>query len=352
MSIHIISAISRNNCIGDNGQLPWHIPEDLARFKELTISHTVIMGRRTWESLPERYRPLPDRTNIVISRDTSYSVPEGVHLTDNLEEMLLNHEGKLFIIGGGEIYREALPHADTLEITHVHDHVEGDTFFPIIDPTLWRETTRDDRTDFSFVSYEKIIQKRGKLIVLYGINNLGKSTQAKLLVERIRVAGHPAEYMKYPIYNLAPSGPIINSYLREGNPLQLTPREIQVMYTLNRDQGQERIANKIKSGINIVAEDYTGTGIAWGTGKGVDRDFLELINSHLLPEDIVFLFDGDRFLEAKESTHKHETDDSLTARVREIHRELGEEKGWIRINANRPIDEIIEELWHHVEPIL
>ncbi|MHB8904210.1 MAG: nucleoside/nucleotide kinase family protein, partial [Patescibacteria group bacterium] len=147
-------------------------------------------------------------------------------------------------------------------------------------------------------------EKSGKLIVLYGINNLGKSTQAKLLVERLKANGYKAEYLKYPIYDLNPSGVILNDYLRNGNSYELSAKEAQIIYALNRTQYQAELIDKLRAGINIIAEDYRGTGIAWGLGAGVDENFLKKINSHLVPEDLVFLFDGDRFRQAIENNHK------------------------------------------------
>ena len=185
----------------------------------------------------------------------------------------------------------------------------------------------------------------GKLIVLYGINNLGKSTQAKLLVERIKANGYQAEYLKYPIYDLAPSGIILNDYLRNGNPHNLSSREAQIIYAMNRTQYQAELIAKLKAGINVIAEDYKGTGIAWGLGAGVDEKFLKDINSHLIDEDIVFLFDGDRFRQAIENNHKHENNEDLITKVRWAHLKLREEYNWLKINANETIEQIHEELW-------
>ncbi len=185
----------------------------------------------------------------------------------------------------------------------------------------------------------------GKLIVLYGINNLGKSTQAKLLVERLESEGFKAEYLKYPIYDLNPSGEILNDYLRKGNFYNLSAKEAQIIYALNRTQYQTELIEKLKSGINVVAEDYTGTGIAWGIGAGVSETFLKTINSHLVPEDLVFLFDGERFEKAIEKSHKHETNNDLTTKVRWAHLKLKEENSWIKINANLSIEEIQKIIW-------
>lgn len=190
---------------------------------------------------------------------------------------------------------------------------------------------------------------KGKFIVLYGINNLGKTTQAKLLVERFQKAGKTAEYLKYPIYSLEPSGTILNEYLRMDNPQNLSPREAQIIYALNRTQFEPSLKEKLNNGINIVSEDYTGTGIAWGAGAGVDEKFLKKINEHLLKEDIAFLFDGERFKEATEPKHKHETNDTLLNDVRNTHIKLMEHFGWHKINANLSIEKIHEQIWNTLQ---
>jgi len=186
---------------------------------------------------------------------------------------------------------------------------------------------------------------KGKLIVFYGINNLGKTTQATKLIERLKEQGHEAEYLKYGIYDLEPSGPILNDYLREGNPFNLSAREFQIFQALNRTQYEETLKEKLENGIMVIAEDYVGTGIAWGMGADIDKGFLEKINSHLLREDLAILFDGDRFMEGVEDGHKHETDDEFTNKVRNIHNDLGKEYGWTKINANDGIDSIHEKIW-------
>lgn len=182
-------------------------------------------------------------------------------------------------------------------------------------------------------------------IVLYGINNLGKSTQARMLVERMNKEGYVAEYLKYPIYTQAPAGPIINNYLREGNIYELNAREAQLLYVLDRTQYEPILKEKLQKGVHIIAEDYVGTGISWGIGAGVSEQFLKDINKHLLKEDISFLFEGERFVEATETGHKHETNNELIETVRKAHDTLGKECGWIRINANESIPTIHKKLW-------
>ncbi len=350
MSINIIVAISKNNCIGKDGTLPWHIPADMKRVKELTTGKNVVMGRNTWESIPEKYRPLPNRKNIVITRTLAYSVPEGVEVYTSITEAIEAHKGEDIVgFGGQRIFEEMLPLADILYITHVDQVVEEcDAFFPKIDLGIWQETERENFDGFSFVTYEKIKERKGKFIVIYGINNLGKTTQAKKLVERLNTLGHKTEYIKYPIYNLAPTGSLINAYLREGNPHNLSSREVQILYTLNRDQHQPNIIKMLSDGINIIAEDYVGTGLAWGIGQGVSEEFLLKINSHLTREDLVFLIDGARFLESKESNHKHESDNKLMEEVRNIHLRLAKERDWKIINANDSIESIHEKIFSEV----
>lgn len=186
--------------------------------------------------------------------------------------------------------------------------------------------------------------KKGKLIVFYGINNLGKSTQAKLLVEKLNSLNFPTEYLKYPLYELSPSGKILNDYLRNNNPHQLSAREAQIIYTLNRTQYQNKLIEKLEEGINIIAEDYTGTGIAWGVGAGVDQKFLEEINNHLIKEDLAILFDGERFKKAIENNHKHEEDNEFSNQVRQVHLDLGKKFNWKKINANLSIEEIFQQI--------
>jgi len=193
---------------------------------------------------------------------------------------------------------------------------------------------------------------KGLFIIFHGINNLGKSTQAKLLVEKMNQTGHQTEYLKYPIYNLKPSGTILNNYLREGNKFNLTAREAQTIYAINRTQYEPGLKSKLEQGINIVAEDYTGTGICWGIGAGVDEDYLKLINSHLLKEDLDFLFDGQRFAESTEKNHKHENDEELLEKVRQAHLKIGQENNWIIINANLTIEAIHAIIWAEISKYL
>jgi len=204
----------------------------------------------------------------------------------------------------------------------------------------------------NYYNKSKLVQRRGKFIVIYGINNLGKTTQAKLLVKHLKSSGFQAEYLKNPLYNFKPTGPIINRYLRKNNPDHFSPREIQMLFALNRWQYQPVLIDKLNRGINIVAEDYLGTGIAWGIGAGVAEKFLKQINSHLFEEDLTFLFIGRRFKEAQEKNHRHETNEPLMKKVEQAHLKLSREYSWININANLTREQVQEQIWNNVIKII
>ena len=159
--ITIIVAASENNVIGNNNKLIWHLSDDLKRFKNLTKGHYVIMGRKTFESMP---RALPNRTNVIITRKENY-IAENAIVTNSLESALkiASDDAQPFIIGGGEIYNIALNVSDRIELTRVHNNFEGDTTFPEIDKEEWIESNRVEKKkdethsyDFTFITYNKI----------------------------------------------------------------------------------------------------------------------------------------------------------------------------------------------------
>ena len=192
----------------------------------------------------------------------------------------------------------------------------------------------------------------GKFIVLYGINNLGKSTQAKMLVDRLNAEGKKAVYWKYPRYDVAPAGPLINDYLRGGNPYNFTPREIQLLHYADRLKVEPELKEMLTDGTHVIAEDYFGTAVAWGAGAGVEMDLLKKLYATLHKEDLAILFDGERFTEAVEKNHKHETDNDLTNKVREAHMHIGAKFGWQTVNANQPIETIHNWLWEQVRTVI
>lgn len=161
MIVTMIAAAGENNALGKNNDLVWHLPDDFKRFKKLTTGHHIIMGRKTFESFPKL---LPNRTHIVITRNRTY-FPEGVLIAHSIEEALglVQDDSNPFIIGGGEIYRMALPYTDCIELTRVHGTFDADAFFPELDEKHWKEVgrehhTKDERHLFSFtyLTYNKM----------------------------------------------------------------------------------------------------------------------------------------------------------------------------------------------------
>jgi dihydrofolate reductase len=155
--IKLIVAISKNRVIGDSNKLIWHLPADLKRFKEITGGHSIVMGRKTYESIG---RPLPNRRNIIITRDTSYEV-EGCEIVNSIDEALLLTANDCFVIGGGEIYKQTLNIADQIYMTVVDEEFEGDTTFPELS-TAWYISSKEDHLadeknpyNYSFLFYEK-----------------------------------------------------------------------------------------------------------------------------------------------------------------------------------------------------
>lgn len=160
MPTTIIAAIAKNNALGKDNDLIWHLPADLIRFKKITTGHHIIMGRNTYESIG---KPLPNRTTIIITRNKQYKA-KGCIIVNSISEALdiAKSDTSPFIIGGAQIYKEAINRVDQLDITEVHHEFEADVFFPKIDLTIWKETKRErfesdekNKFDYSFVSYIK-----------------------------------------------------------------------------------------------------------------------------------------------------------------------------------------------------
>ncbi len=166
MRVSLVVAVARGGVIGRDGGLPWHLSEDLARFREVTIGHPVVMGRRTWDSLPERFRPLPGRRNIVVTRNPAWA-GEGAERAGSLEEALALAAGaeRVSVIGGGDIFAAALPLADEVLVTEVDLEVDGDAFFAPLDPSAFEEVAHEphlsaDGIAYSFVSYRRVAGAR------------------------------------------------------------------------------------------------------------------------------------------------------------------------------------------------
>lgn len=166
MIVSAIAALSKNRVIGKDNDLPWRLPDDMKFFMETTQGHHVIMGRKNYDSLHPRFKPLPRRTNVVITRQENFEAP-GCIVLNSLEPALelarRNGEAECFIIGGAEIYKLAMPFTTRLYLTEIDAEIEGDTYFPAIDMNKWKETSRhhhdaDERHQYGFdiVVYDRI----------------------------------------------------------------------------------------------------------------------------------------------------------------------------------------------------
>jgi dihydrofolate reductase len=154
--VTLVAAIAANRTIGKDGQLVWRNKEDMAHFKELTTGKIVIMGRKTWESIPPKFRPLPDRVNVVVTRNREYELPDNVMSATSIEDALYRYRmNDIMIIGGAEIYASSISKADCLELTEVANDLDGDTFFPEVDKNIWKETARVEKEGFAFVTYRR-----------------------------------------------------------------------------------------------------------------------------------------------------------------------------------------------------
>lgn len=168
MIVSGIVAVAQNGVIGRKGDLPWHLPDDMKFFMHTTRGHHIITGRVNYESIPDRFRPLKDRTNLVITRNGNYPAPGALvlgSLEEAIEKARRSGEEEVFIIGGGEVFKQALEKEliDKLYLTRVHADVEGDVFFPELDPDQWREIEKNDHPadekhayPFSFIKLERV----------------------------------------------------------------------------------------------------------------------------------------------------------------------------------------------------
>lgn len=159
--VSIIAAVARNGVIGKDNQLLWRLPEDMRHFRDTTRGKPVIMGRRTWESLSDAFRPLPGRHNIVVSRNPAYQ-PAGATLASTLNDAILKagSADEVFVIGGAELYQQALPIADRLYLTEIDQDFEGDASFPNIEKSNWEEASRENQSSSSGIRYSFVLYRR------------------------------------------------------------------------------------------------------------------------------------------------------------------------------------------------
>lgn len=161
--IEIIVAVSLNNAIGKDNKLLMPLPSDLKRFSDITTGHTVVMGRKTWESLPDKARPLPKRFNVVLTRNPDYQAAGADDVLQSLDDVLEHHgyKRRLFVIGGADVYQQALSYASIIHMTRIHQEISGDSFFPVIDDGEWRLVAESEKhyhngVPFSYQTFMRI----------------------------------------------------------------------------------------------------------------------------------------------------------------------------------------------------
>jgi dihydrofolate reductase len=159
--LSLIAAVARNRVIGQDNRLLWHLPDDMRYFRETTRGRPVLMGRRTWESLPEKFRPLPGRLNVILSRNPGYSTP-GAILADSLARAIekAGSDDESFVIGGAELYRQALPLAERLYLTEIAAEFSGDAYFPEIRRDEWKEIKRSPTHNEAGLGYAFVVYQR------------------------------------------------------------------------------------------------------------------------------------------------------------------------------------------------
>lgn len=196
------------------------------------------------------------------------------------------------------------------------------------------------------------MQNKGKFIVIYGSNNLGKSTQVKKLATKlITELSKQVLVIKYPIYGLKPTGPKINAILR-GSKHKVSDFKLQQYYAQNRRDFQNTIKALLAAGVFVLAEDYTGTGLAWGMTRGVSYSDLKKINKGLIIPDVAILIDGKRFKKGVEKNHRNErAGDEIWNKNRNIHLKLAKKLSWKTVNANQSIKKVHEDIIKVIENI-
>lgn len=201
----------------------------------------------------------------------------------------------------------------------------------------------------------KYMNTEGKMITLYGINGIGKTTQVELLVKFLESQGKRASRLKYPVYDLEPEGPFIYKYLRDPDfrkNNELSTEALQQKYADNRRRYEPELRKRLAAGEWIVAEDYIGTGIAWGLTWGADLEYLEKINADLYQPDLCILMHGERFDTAIEAGHRNETADERIRICKNFHLLLAERYHWKQAAANQSVEKVSEDIVSIVKNIL
>lgn len=195
----------------------------------------------------------------------------------------------------------------------------------------------------------------GKMITLYGINGIGKTTQGELLVKYLRTRGKQASRLKYPVYDLEPEGSFLYKYLRDTDfrsKNELTTEALQQKFADNRKRYESELKKRLAAGEWIIAEDYVGTGIAWGLTWAADLEYLEKINAKLHKPDLNILMHGRRYLTATEPKHRNENEEERINVCKNFFLLLAERYGWSRVNANQSIETVSRDITAMLESVI
>ena len=192
----------------------------------------------------------------------------------------------------------------------------------------------------------------GKFITIYGVNNIGKTTQVKLLKERLQQDGLKVVTIKYPIYTAQPTGPRINKILRENSEPNISQEHFQLLYCLNRFDTESQLKKLIQENDVVIAEDYTYTSVAWGTAQGASKEWLIQVNKPLLEPDFTIMLDGERGLNSIEKGHKHESDHDLASKVQSIFQQLQADLGWSLVIRQEAIADTHELMYNTMNNFL
>jgi thymidylate kinase len=190
--------------------------------------------------------------------------------------------------------------------------------------------------------------KKGLFIAIYGVNNIGKSTHCRILCDRLKKEKYDVVSLKYPIYDLEPTGKRLNALIREGGAQAIPEEELQTLFTQNRKDFEPQLRKYLEEGKIVVAEDYTGTGIAWGMAKGLALEFMEKLNEGLMKEDFALLMTGRRDQRATEKKHIHEQNQDLLTSVSNIFVQLSERYGWEVVELQHDIPDTAALIWNAV----
>lgn len=376
-NLSLIVAIGKNNELGKNNNLIWHLKEDMKFFRKMTNNKTIIMGRKCFESLPGL---LPNRKHIILSTNKGYKV-DGASVMNNKDDVLnyiKNTDEECFIIGGSKIYEMFLPYCNKLYITEIEDEKDADVYFPTFDKSLYDKeiiNEVDEGVKYKFVLYKK---KKGKLIVIEGTDCSGKQTQAEKLVEHLNTDGINAIKFGFPNYD-SPTGKIVGgpylgkSYICEGwfpeGAPNVSGKVASLYYAADRLYNVDIIKKSLKEGKVVILDRYVESNMAFQGSKFETEErrkemfeWLDTLEYKLLelpkPDKVLFLYMPYEYAcELKkgreEKPDQNESSEELLRRAESTYLELAKMYNYSKIDCVengriKTIDEIHREVYEEV----